>query len=139
MSAKPEEKSEPVVPIGLRAALAAAPQAGAAWESLTPIGRRDFIAWIESAKKEETRLKRIAVACDKLARGERRPCCYSLMPLDFHNALKAAPEAKAQWSSLTPDERRDYIDWIESAEGKPARKERIGEACTVLAAQRRSP
>lgn len=126
-------------PPELTQALTASPELAAAWDSLTPIGRRDFIAWIESAKQEETRLKRVAVACDKLARGERRPCCYSIMPLDFHLALKAAPDAKAQWSGLTPDERRDYLDWIESATDKAARSNRIEQACTMLAAgERRS-
>ena len=71
------EEPEPRVPAGLRKALAAAhPKARAVWSDITPIARRDWIQWIESAKREETRLKRIASACDMLAKGKRRPCCF---------------------------------------------------------------
>src|SRR5262245_45133880 len=68
---------EPRVPAELRQALAAAhPKARAAWSDITPVARRDWIQWIESAKREETRLKRIESACDMLAKGKRRPCCF---------------------------------------------------------------
>jgi hypothetical protein len=36
-----------------------------------------------------------------LAAGKRRPCCYSIVPLNLHKALVAAPKAKAQWHDLT--------------------------------------
>lgn len=68
---------EPEVPDDLQAALAAAPaDATKTWAAITPAARRDYAAWILSAKKDETRAKRIVVAIDKLARGERRPCCF---------------------------------------------------------------
>ncbi len=68
---------EPKVPAELRKALAAAnPKARAVWSDITPVARRDWIQWIESAKREETRLKRIEDGCDMLARGKRRPCCF---------------------------------------------------------------
>jgi hypothetical protein len=68
---------EPKVPAALRKALAAAAaKARAVWSDITPVARRDWIHWIESAKREETRLKRIESACDMLAKGKRRPCCF---------------------------------------------------------------
>jgi hypothetical protein len=71
------EEPEPRVPADLRKALAAArPKARAAWSGITPVARRDWIQWIESAKREETHLKRIESACDMLAKGKRRPCCF---------------------------------------------------------------
>jgi hypothetical protein len=71
------EEPEPKVPADLRKALAAAhPKARAAWSGITPVARRDWIQWIESAKREETHLKRIDSACDMLAKGKRRPCCF---------------------------------------------------------------
>jgi uncharacterized protein DUF1905/bacteriocin resistance YdeI/OmpD-like protein len=71
------EEPEPKVPAGLRRALAAAqPNARAVWSDITPAARRDWIQWIESAKREETRVKRIASACDMLSKGKRRPCCF---------------------------------------------------------------
>ena len=71
------EEPEPKVPADLRKALAAAhPKARAVWSDITPVARRDWIQWIESAKREETRLKRIENGCDMLAKGKRRPCCF---------------------------------------------------------------
>lgn len=68
---------EPSVPDDVRVALeAAGPKAMETWRSITPMARRDYIAWIVSGKKAETRVKRIEVACDKLSKGNRRPCCY---------------------------------------------------------------
>jgi hypothetical protein len=71
------EEPEPSVPADLRKALAAAhPKVQAVWSDITPVARRDWIQWIESAKREATRLKRIESACDMLAKGKRRPCCF---------------------------------------------------------------
>ena len=68
---------EPRVPPELRKALAAAsPKAREAWSSITALARRDWIQWIEAAKRERTRLKRTENACDMLAKGKRRPCCF---------------------------------------------------------------
>jgi hypothetical protein len=71
------EEPEPRAPADLRKALAAAhPKTRAVWSDITPAARRDWVQWIESAKQEATRLKRIASACDMLAKGKRRPCCF---------------------------------------------------------------
>lgn len=71
------EEPEPEVPEDLQKALeAAGPKALETWADITPKARRDYIFWISTGKKEETRLKRIDVACDKLAKGNRRPCCF---------------------------------------------------------------
>src|SRR5216117_131644 len=106
------EESEVKVPTDLRKALAAPPKAKAQWKDLTRIARRDFISWIDSAKQPETRRRRIEKACSMLAAGKRRPCCYSIVSFDLHKALAATPMAKAQWSDLTPTERRDFITWM---------------------------
>lgn len=71
-----EKEPEPNVPPDLRKALAANPAAQATWKDITPVARRDWIHWITSGKKAETRVKRIGVACDKLACGNRRACCF---------------------------------------------------------------
>lgn len=126
-------------PADFRKAIAAAPEAKAQWNDLTPIGRRDFISWIESAKQPETRKRRIERACSMLAEGKRRPCCYAIVPLDLHKALAAAPMAKVQWRGLTPDARRDFISWVESSKQRETRKRRIDQACVKLAAGKRRP
>jgi len=73
----PDQEPEPRVPPDLRSALASAPpKAKAAWADITPIARRDWIHWIVSAKQAATRERRIRTACDMLAKGKRRPCCF---------------------------------------------------------------
>src|SRR6266566_2318458 len=138
MNPKPAgEESEPRAPTDLRKALSASPMAKAQWRDLTPIARRDFISWIDSAKQPETRRRRIERACSMLAEGKRRPCCYSIVSLDLHLALKANPKAKTQWSDLTPNERRDFINWMDSAKEPEAHRRRIEKACAMLAAGKR--
>ena len=47
------------------------------WKSLTPLARNEWICWIESAKKTETRIKRIHWGKEELLNGKRRPCCWA--------------------------------------------------------------
>jgi Bacteriocin-protection, YdeI or OmpD-Associated/Domain of unknown function (DUF1905) len=70
------EEPEMRVPMDLRKALAAAPLAQAGWEDITPLARRDWIFSVCSAKQPETRRRRIEKACDMLASGKRRLCCF---------------------------------------------------------------
>lgn len=135
----PEQKGEVNVPEDLRLALAAATGAEAAWNALTAIGRRDFIGWINEAKQDETRQRRIERCCENLVKGKRRPCCYAVVPMDLYKALGESPEAKALWSALTADEKRDFSDWVEASEDKATRKSRVQEACALLLAGQRSP
>jgi len=132
-------EAETSVPTDFRYALAAAPKAKTAWGNLTPIARRDFIMWIDAAKQEVTRKRRIEKACSMLEDGKRRPCCFTIVSLDLHNALKSTPNAKAQWSDLNPNERRDFIDWMDSAKAPETNKSRIEKACAMLAAGKRHP
>jgi hypothetical protein len=67
---------EPEVPDDLRDALAAAPEAYAVWLDITAIARRDWIHWMTSGKKAETRAIRLGKAIDMLAKGKRRVCCF---------------------------------------------------------------
>jgi hypothetical protein len=70
------EEPEIRQPTDLRKALAAVPEAEALWAQITPMARRDWILWISSARQEETRRGRIEKACDMLASGKRRVCCF---------------------------------------------------------------
>lgn len=71
-----EREPEPRVPADLRQALASAPKARALWSDITPVARRDWIHWITSAKQPETRARRVRNACEMLAAGKRRVCCF---------------------------------------------------------------
>src|SRR5437870_13036043 len=134
MNPKPAgEESEPRVPTDFRKALAAAPKAKTQWGDLTPIARRDFISWIDSAKQSETRRRRIEKACSMLAAGKRRPCCYSIVSFNLYTAIAATPKAKAQWSDRTPFERRDFISWMDSGEQPEAYKRWNEKGCSMLA------
>ncbi len=46
------------------------------WNALTAIGRNEFICWIEDAKQQATRIKRIGRATEELQEGKKRPCCW---------------------------------------------------------------
>ena len=46
------------------------------WEELTPIGRNEFICWVEDAKQEKTRIRRIERMVEELLEGKKRPCCW---------------------------------------------------------------
>jgi uncharacterized protein YdeI (YjbR/CyaY-like superfamily) len=48
----------------------------AAWRDITPLARNEWICWVTSAKKSETRSKRIRWGCESLSEGKRRPCCW---------------------------------------------------------------
>ena len=64
------------VPADLSNALAASKAAVAAWESLTPLARNEWICWTISVKKEETRKDHVRQVVSRLKEGDRRPCCW---------------------------------------------------------------
>ncbi len=133
---KKKKVMEAKVPADLRKALSASAKTKALWDDLTPIARRDFIGWIESAKQPETRKRRVESIGSRLASGKRRICCYAIVPMKLYRALDANRKAKATWKSLTPDGRRDFIAWIDAAEGPEENGRRIEKTCTALAAGR---
>ena len=65
------------VPTDLRKAITSAPGALEAWEDITPLARNEWICWVESAKQEETRSRRIERTRAELIEGKRRPCCWA--------------------------------------------------------------
>lgn len=85
------QEPEPDVPSDLQEALAAAPEARAVWDDTTTIARVDWIHWITSAKQAKTRAKRIGDACDMLASGKRRVCCFD--PSGYYSKAFSAPKA----------------------------------------------
>jgi len=64
------------LPADLRKALIANTTALAAWKDITPLARNEFICWVEDAKQEITRERRIRRTQEELAEGQRRPCCW---------------------------------------------------------------
>jgi uncharacterized protein YdeI (YjbR/CyaY-like superfamily) len=68
------------LPDELEAALRGDPKALATWHDITPLARNEWICWMTSAKKEETRRKRLEWGRSSLGEGKRRPCCWPGCP-----------------------------------------------------------
>ena len=68
------------VPADLRQTLVSAVAVSDAWNDLTPLARNEWICWVTSAKKTETRNKRIQQVRTDLLDGKRRPCCWPGCP-----------------------------------------------------------
>ena len=64
------------LPADLRAALVANSAALTAWFDITPLARNEFICWVEDAKQDKTRERRIRRTKEELEEGQRRPCCW---------------------------------------------------------------
>lgn len=86
-----KEEPEPEVPLDFQKTLAAAPEAQSVWNDTTTIARLDWIHWITSAKQLKTRAKRIGDACDMLASGKKRVCCFDQS--GYYSKAFRAPEA----------------------------------------------
>ena len=61
----------------LRAAIEGDPAILALWQGLTPLGRNEFICWVEDAKQAATRERRIRRTLEEMAEGKKRPCCWA--------------------------------------------------------------
>ena len=68
------------LPADLEDALRRDSAALATWEDITPLARNEWICWVQSAKKAETRAKRIVWGSENLRDGKRRPCCWPGCP-----------------------------------------------------------
>ncbi len=68
------------IPADLKKILTSAPKVLLVWEYITPLARNEWICWIESAKKLETRNRRIRIMTENLVAGKRRPCCWAGCP-----------------------------------------------------------
>jgi len=64
------------LPRDLRTTLVANPGALDAWRDITPLARNEFICWVEDAKQDSTRERRIRRTKEELEDGMRRPCCW---------------------------------------------------------------
>ena len=75
------------LPTDMRKALTSDAKVLAAWESLTPLARNEWICWTTIVKKAETRAEHVARTVSQLKEGDRRPCCWPGCP---HRNPKAA-------------------------------------------------
>lgn len=71
-----DEKMVHRVPEDFRKAIESDRNVRSVWEDITPLARNEWICWVTSAKKDETRKRRITVGLSKMRTGMRRPCCW---------------------------------------------------------------
>lgn len=64
------------IPTDVQKFLTADVKARLAWKSLTPLARNEWICWVISVKKEETRKEHTKRMIKELKEGKRRPCCW---------------------------------------------------------------
>lgn len=60
-----------------RTAMRADAKVLALWNALTPLGRNEFLCWVEDAKRPVTRQRRIERTREELLEGKKRPCCWA--------------------------------------------------------------
>ena len=68
------------VPADLRKALISSSKVQYTWNGLTQLARNEWICWITSVKKPETRKYHIKRVCSEIINGKRRPCCWPGCP-----------------------------------------------------------
>ena len=64
------------VPVDLQKALIVDLKVLEMSNDLTPLARNEWICWITSVKKQETRKEHIKRLSEDLIKGKRRPCCW---------------------------------------------------------------
>ena len=64
------------LPSDLRKALDSDSKALKVWESITPLARNEWICWVISVKRQETRKEHVKRVCTELKEGIHRPCCW---------------------------------------------------------------
>ncbi len=86
----------------LQAALRSDREAFELWKSLTPLGRNEFICWVEDAKQAKTRQRRIERTREELLEGKRRPCCWA-------GCIHRTDKAPSRWQQavLIDQKKRD--------------------------------
>ncbi|MBS0480431.1 MAG: YdeI/OmpD-associated family protein [Proteobacteria bacterium] len=61
----------------LQTAVESDPHVFALWKALTPLGRNEFICWVDDARRPATRRRRIDRTREELIEGKKRPCCWA--------------------------------------------------------------
>lgn len=60
----------------------------AKWNNLTSLARNEWVCWVTSVKKVETRKNHIDRLIVDLLKGKRRPCCWPGCPHHNSNSQK---------------------------------------------------
>lgn len=71
------------------------------WQSLTPLGRNEFICWVDDAKQAQTRERRIQRTCEELQEGKRRPCCWA-------GCIHRTDKAPSRWQQAVLIDQKEH-------------------------------
>ena len=76
------EKNLPhtTIPGEIQTLLDHSPKLASVWESLTDIARNEWICFVTTGKKAETRERHLERFEQDLLKGKRRPCCWAGCP-----------------------------------------------------------
>jgi uncharacterized protein YdeI (YjbR/CyaY-like superfamily) len=80
------KKISHTLPNDMREVLTTYPDIQAKWDTLTPLAQNEWICWVTTVKKKETREAHLGRFCDDLRKGKRKPCCWPGCP---HRRLSA--------------------------------------------------
>ena len=69
-----------VLPLDFKTAIDGDKLVHKVWSEISPLARNEWICWVTSAKRAETRENRILVGLSKIHSGMRRPCCWPGCP-----------------------------------------------------------
>lgn len=75
-------------PENLKAALDGDPSLQSQWNALTSLARNEWICWMTSPKKQETRDAHFARLKEDILAGKKRPCCWPGCPHRRESARK---------------------------------------------------
>ena len=78
------------LPADMRQAILADKKVLAMWEDITPLARNEWICWVITCQKPETRAKHLRVMKDKMHKGTRRPCCWMGCPHRTDKAMSSS-------------------------------------------------
>lgn len=65
------------IPADLKSKLLTNHKALLKWEDISPLARNEWICWVTSPKKIETRENHIKRTISELIEGKKRPCCWA--------------------------------------------------------------
>lgn len=68
------------IPKDMKEVILSSEKLGEIWNGLTPLARNEWICWVMSVKKPETRIKHLKRMEEDLRKGKRRPCCWGGCP-----------------------------------------------------------
>jgi uncharacterized protein YdeI (YjbR/CyaY-like superfamily) len=68
------------LPADFKKAIGTSLKAKVLWGDITPLAKNEWICWVTSGARPETRAVRIKKAISKMNGGMRRPCCWAGCP-----------------------------------------------------------